>query len=754
MSPEASGTRTPPGRPGASDARRWWALIAISASVLVVGLDLTVLNLALPVLSTQLHASTTDLQWFSAAYSLVLAAALLPAGMLGDRAGRKKMLLIALVVFGASSAACAFAGSAGELIAARAVLGLGAAMIFPMSIAVLPVLFAPEERPRAIAAVMGATFIAYPVGPLLGGWLLDNFWWGSVFLINVPVVVVALVAVALLLPESHGARSARIDVPGIILSSLGLAGLTYGCIKAGQDGWSDPAALATILAGALVLALFVLWERRAGRRGQALVQLELFRSAAFTWGTILTTFVSFAMFGILFAMPQYFQEVRGLDSLATGLRMLPMIGGMVVGMIGGTRLQTPPKGPGGGRGRSSRQRQDPGDGRLRGDGRRPGRGRHHQRGQRIRVHRDLVCGGRAGPGAGHARCDERRARRADAGAEWIRVGADHRDAPGRGHDRGRGAGHCPAVRLPQPARPGRAPGRGLQRGADRDRGGSRGGGRAALGRAARRGARRVRARPRRHAGGMRGHCRAQRPARAGLPAPPARSGGAGWRTGPSRPRPALRSRSRARTGRIRGMSTHDDDQPGLRERKKARTRASIREHALRLFQEQGYAATRVEQIAEAAEVSPATFYRYFPTKEDVVLQDDLDLLTLDALEAQPAGLSPLAAVRAAVAAARARFTPEERERFRQTTELTMAVPEIRARALDEFARTIDVTAAVLARRSGRKPDDVAVRALAGAIFGVILASTLPVLERGQLDLDAIFAIVDTGLAQLEAGFTL
>ena len=347
MSPEAGGTRTPPGRPGASDARRWWALIAISASVLVVGLDLTVLNLALPVLSTQLHASTTDLQWFSAAYSLVLAAALLPAGMIGDRAGRKKMLLIALVVFGASSAACAFAGSAGELIAARAVLGLGAAMIFPMSIAVLPVLFAPEERPRAIAAVMGATFIAYPVGPLLGGWLLDNFWWGSVFLINVPVVVVALVAVALLLPESHGARSTRIDVPGIILSSLGLAGLTYGCIKAGQDGWSDPAALATILAGALLLALFVLWERRAGRRGQALVQLELFRSAAFTWGTILTTFVSFAMFGILFAMPQYFQGVRGLDSLATGLRMLPMIGGMVVGMIGGTRLQTPPKGPGG-----------------------------------------------------------------------------------------------------------------------------------------------------------------------------------------------------------------------------------------------------------------------------------------------------------------------------------------------------------------------------------------------------------------------
>ena len=202
------------------------------------------------------------------------------------------------------------------------------------------------------------------------------------------------------------------------------------------------------------------------------------------------------------------------------------------------------------------------------------------------------------------------------------------------------------------------------------------------------------------------------------------------------------------------MSTHDADQPGLRERKKAKTRASIREHALRLFREQGYAATRVEQIAEAAEVSPATFYRYFPTKEDVVLQDDMDVLTLEALEEQPPGLSPLAAVRAAIAAARAGFTDEERERFRQTTELTMAVPEIRARALDEFARTIDVTAAVLARRVGRKADDAAVRALAGAIFGVMLATTLPDLEGGQVDLDAVFASVDTGLAQLEAGFPL
>lgn len=336
-----------------ADTRRWWALIAIAASVLVVGLDLTVLNLALPDLSADLHASTGDLQWFSAAYSLVLAAAMLPAGLLGDRFGRKKLLLIALVVFGASSAACAFSGSPGALIAARAVLGLGAAVVMVMSLAVLPVMFTEDERPRAIAAVMGATFIGYPVGPLLGGWLLDTFWWGSVFLINIPVAVLAVIAVATLMPESHGEQGRRFDVPGIAISSIGLAALTYGLIKAGQNGWGDGTAVATMLAGAVVLAAFVAWERRVTGRGQPLIELALFRSASFSWGTVLTTMVTFAMFGILFAMPQFFQEVRGVNALGSGLRLLPLIGGMIVGMLGGTRLQTPPKG-GPGRGGTAR----------------------------------------------------------------------------------------------------------------------------------------------------------------------------------------------------------------------------------------------------------------------------------------------------------------------------------------------------------------------------------------------------------------
>jgi DHA2 family multidrug resistance protein-like MFS transporter len=330
--------------------------MAIAASVLVVGLDLTVLNLALPTIANDLHASTSDLQWFSDAYSLVLAAAMLPAGLLGDRFGRKKVLLVALVLFGASSAACAYAGNTGELITARAVLGIGAAAIFPLSLAVIPVLFAPEERQKAIAIMASATFVSFPIGPIVGGYLLDNFWWGSVFLINVPIVVVALIAVVFLLPESRSGLRPRIDILGVILSSAGLTGLTYGFIKAGQNGWTNAAALVTIAAGAVVLALFVAWERRLTARYRPadagsprgggirpLIELRLFRSASFTWGTVLSTLVSFAMFGILFAMPQYFQEVRGVNAMGSGLRLLPMIGGMVIGMISSTRLASPRK---------------------------------------------------------------------------------------------------------------------------------------------------------------------------------------------------------------------------------------------------------------------------------------------------------------------------------------------------------------------------------------------------------------------------
>jgi EmrB/QacA subfamily drug resistance transporter len=316
------------------DPRRWWALSALALSALVVGLDLTVLNLALPTLATVLHASTTQLQWIVDSYSLVLAAVLLPAGLLGDRFGRKRLLLGALLLFAAASLGCAYVTSAGALVAARAVLGLGAAFVLPLALSVLPVLFPEHERQRAVTISVGATVLAFPIGPILGGWLLTHFWFGSVFLINVPVIAVALLVVGLLLPESRGADRPRLDGIGIVVSSLALAGLTWGAIQAGQNGWGDAGARAAIGGGALLLAGFVAWERRVGRRpggGQPLVDLALFRSAGFTWGTLLATIVSFAMFGLLFTVPQYFQAVGGATAMGAGLRLLPMVGGLVVG---------------------------------------------------------------------------------------------------------------------------------------------------------------------------------------------------------------------------------------------------------------------------------------------------------------------------------------------------------------------------------------------------------------------------------------
>ena len=190
---------------------------------------------------------------------------------------------------------------------------------------------------------------------------------------------------------------------------------------------------------------------------------------------------------------------------------------------------------------------------------------------------------------------------------------------------------------------------------------------------------------------------------------------------------------------------------GLRERKKARTRAAIRQQALRLFRERGYSATTVEQIAAAAEVSPATFFRYFPTKEDVVLQDDMDIVTLEALEAQPAGLGPIAAMRSATAAMVAQMSAEDMDRLRDTIELTLSVPEVRARAVDEFTRTIEVVAAALAKRAGRDPDDFAARNVAGAMIGVIMAVTLVPPQDGPADM---FGKIDAALAHLAAGLPL
>jgi DHA2 family multidrug resistance protein-like MFS transporter len=316
-------------------SRRWWALGALALAVLAVGLDGTILSVALPTLGASLDASTGQLQWFVAAYTLVFAAALVPGGMLGDRYGRKKMLLLSLVVFGAASIACALASSAAAFIAARALLGLGGALMLPTVLGLLPVLFDEKERARAIGAITAAVMLGYPIGPLLGGWMLTKFDWGWVFLINLPVVALALVAVAVLLPESRSGTRQRIDLLGVALSSGGLALLTYGVINAGDRGWSDGAALAEMGGAILALAAFVLWERRAAA---PLVDLRLFRERAFTWGATLSSLVSFAMFGLLFTGPLYFQVVRGADAQGSGIRLLPLIAGLLVGGAVADRL--------------------------------------------------------------------------------------------------------------------------------------------------------------------------------------------------------------------------------------------------------------------------------------------------------------------------------------------------------------------------------------------------------------------------------
>ncbi|MEU4424951.1 MFS transporter [Actinoplanes sp. NPDC024001] len=312
----------------ATSTSRWYALAALSLCTLAIGLDSTVLSVALPTLARDLEASTGDLQWFTSSYLLVLAAGLLPAGMLGDRYGRKRFLLGALVLFGAASAACAYAETSGQLIAARAVLGLGSAVIMALLGAVLTVLFDERERPRALSIWVTANALGVPLGPLLGGWMLDTFHWGSVFLINLPLVALGLIAVGMLVPESFGDRRRRFDLPGVLLSTTGLIAFTYGIIEAGERGWSDPRALICIAVGVFALGALVLWQRRAAA---PLIDLDLFRNRAFTGGTLFATIAGFAFFGLLFALPQLFQAVDGADALGTGLRLLPVIGGLLAG---------------------------------------------------------------------------------------------------------------------------------------------------------------------------------------------------------------------------------------------------------------------------------------------------------------------------------------------------------------------------------------------------------------------------------------
>ena len=316
-------------------ARRWWALGAMALSVFAVTLDVTVVNVALPTLAGTLKASESQLQWFVTAYTLALVAGMLPAGLIGDRYGRKRLPCGALLLFVAGSLGCAYASGPEMFIVARVVLGLAGAMLIVMVLSLITVLFSEAERPRAIGIWGAANFIGLPLGPILGGWLLSNVWWGWVFLMNVPVALLGLVAVLALVPESKASETPGIDFLGVLLSSAGLVAIMYGVVQAGDNGWGSVGALAWGSAGLAVVVAFVLWEHSlAGRPGlQPLVDLSLFRSRSFSWGGILTSFGVFGLFGVMFTLPQYFQAIMGVDAQGSGFRLLPVVGGMLVGLM-------------------------------------------------------------------------------------------------------------------------------------------------------------------------------------------------------------------------------------------------------------------------------------------------------------------------------------------------------------------------------------------------------------------------------------
>ncbi|MFI6049201.1 DHA2 family efflux MFS transporter permease subunit [Streptomyces violascens] len=310
----------------APNPRRWWALGAMVASMLVLGFDMTILNVALPTMAAQLGATTGQQQWMADAYVVVFAALMLPAGLLGDRFGRRRMLITGLGIFLAGSLVGSLAGSVEPVVVARAVMGVGGALVMPLALAVLPSLFAPAERGKAMGIVTAASALGMPLGPIIGGFLLDHFWWGSVFLINIPMVGIGIAACAFLLPETRDPASPTVDALSTALTAAGLGALIYAIIEAPNRGWGSPLVLAMLGGGAVLIAALVVRERRAAR---PMLDLKLLSHRPFLLNTLAATLVMFILSGLMFVLPPYLQAVLGNDAFGTGLRMLPLMGGLM-----------------------------------------------------------------------------------------------------------------------------------------------------------------------------------------------------------------------------------------------------------------------------------------------------------------------------------------------------------------------------------------------------------------------------------------
>ncbi len=309
--------------------RRWWALAVLNLSLVMIIMDNTILNVALPHLSASLQASTSQLQWIVDAYTIVFAGLLLTLGALGDRTGRRRGLLVGLVVFGLGSAAATFAQTSTWLIVCRGIMGIGGALIMPATLSIVANLFRdPRERAKAIGIWSAASGIGVVVGPLLGGYLLDHFAWSSVFWINVPLAAVVLVATLALVPESRAASAPGIDVPAVVLSITGIVSLLYGIIQAPEHGWTSPATLLAFAVAVTAIGGFVAWELHTP---EPMLDVRFFRNARFSAANGAITLAMFGMFGSMFLLSQLIQFIQGHDALGAGLRMTPFALGLAMG---------------------------------------------------------------------------------------------------------------------------------------------------------------------------------------------------------------------------------------------------------------------------------------------------------------------------------------------------------------------------------------------------------------------------------------
>lgn len=302
-------------------ARRWWILAILSLSLFLVVVDNLIINVAIPTLARELQATTSGLQWIVDSYALVFAGLLLACGGLGDRFGRKLVMQIGMLLFGIFSAWAAFTDTTQQLIIGRGLMGIGAALVFPSTLAILIDVFRnPIERAKAIGVWSAVSGAAVAFGPVTGGFLLEHFWWGSVFLINIPVVIVALVLQWVFVPESKDPNAERLDIPGFLLSISFVSLLVYTIIEGPHRGWTSTESIAGFLGTALFLGAFVWRERNTEH---PLLDVRVFRDMRVTAATSSILIAFFSLFGFTFLVTQYFQFVRGYDPLESGLRTLP-----------------------------------------------------------------------------------------------------------------------------------------------------------------------------------------------------------------------------------------------------------------------------------------------------------------------------------------------------------------------------------------------------------------------------------------------